>query len=1610
MSASKFLRPSPLAWMVLLLSFGLLACQPTTPSTTWEENAGLLLELRSMKGEPVSDAQVILPSGERLRTDVRGQLLLKSLPRGRQVLQVEAEGFASTAVAVDVNEGVRAGTRLDLLPLGPPAKVFNTSEGAVFDKGGISVTVPPGDLVDAEGRPIRGEVEAYLAPLNLEDLEKAELLAAPGVLQGELRPGTPPVNLESVGLMVLIFRQKAGQGVSAQSSDASALARGSRGVTAFARRLGVRGKAPGSVLASSYRPPGRGPVAFKTGALSGSTVTQQVPVWRLDTTSGRWIPTGDLGTLRETSPGSRQLEWSFELTNPIPIINVALPFWWRSTSASKANPLQPPEPAWLETACLAVQVEDEEGRPVAGRTVVAQGVNYVSVSRAVTDARGQARLEVMRGKEVQLDAGAEAKRLPTGGKAGTCTGEGAEPTPVTLRVPAPACRPGAERDCGYSGPKGTRNVGVCRASRQSCDVNGSGWSDTCEGEVLPQQERCDNSLDDDCDGTTNESCASVCEQGETRPCYGGPAGTEGVGLCQGGTQKCLAGGSAWSACEGRVLPRAEDCSSPQDENCDGVACQCWPGETQPCAYTGPAGTEGVGACHSGTRTCDASGTAWSACTGEVLPQAEEDCTTPVDDDCDGVANETTVCICTPNTTRSCYTGPTGTQDVGTCSAGTQTCAASGTAWSTCTGDVKPQPESCANALDEDCNGLVNDALECVCLPGTTESCYTGPTGTSGVGLCQTGIRTCEASGTAWGTCQGEVLPQAEEDCTTPDDDDCDGVANEGTVCICAPNSSQSCYSGPAGTQGVGLCQAGSKTCEASGTAWGACTGEVLPQTEDCTTFGDDNCDGVVNEGTVCVCAPNASRSCYGGPMGTEGVGVCMAGSQQCNTSGTAWGACTGEVTPQSESCTSPQDEDCDGQRNESPCGWVQTTSMGSARFKPAGVVLNNGHVLVMGGADASGGALDTAQVYDPIALTWTTTNGAMTSKRSNPGAVLLNDGKVLVMGGWNSVRLNTSELYDPTAKTWTAVGQMSSVRELHTTTLLSNGKVLVAGGLNASGQVNTAEVYDPVAKTWSATANLMTAARALHAATLLNDGRVLVTGGHLSNNSRLAQAEVYNPATNTWSAVASMNQARTGHTSTLLSNGRVLVVGGSGTGSHVAIAEEYDPVANTWTNVGALTTVRDEHSAVLLNNGHVLVTGGDTGSTATATAETYDPDPLARTWTTVAALTTTRTNHLQVLLDTGEVLVVGGGSTPDASSALATAELYNPTPAPQAGNWMLGRPMGTRRHKHTATVLANGKVLVAGGNNGTDILHTAELDDPATNRWSPTNNTLAVPRENHTATVLANGKVLVVGGSAGTTTNTAELYDPTTNTWSATGALTWARDSHTATLSATGKVLVTGGRANGTTTSTAELYDPGTGQWSSVSSLSEARIWHTATLLPGGKVFVAGGNGDGSALRLGSAAVYESSLANTWSSANGTMTEARDWHTATLLTTGKVLVAGGYGAGGFLQGAELYDPGSGDPSQGTWSTTGALTTARREHAATLLTDGTVLVTGGLGTGNLYLQSAELYDPGAGTWSSVNALFAPLKRHTSTVLNDGRVLVTGGHNSTGVLNTVQLYSP
>ncbi|MEP7122975.1 MAG: MopE-related protein [Byssovorax sp.] len=535
---------------------------------------------------------------------------------------------------------------------------------------------------------------------------------------------------------------------------------------------------------------------------------------------------------------------------------------------------------------------------------------------------------------------------------GPCIGE-VLPSPETCATPVDddcngqtneggagcACVPSSTQSC-YSGPPGTLGVGSCVGGIQTCNALGTGYG-ACVGEVLPKPETCATPGDDDCNGQTNEGgVGCLCVPSSTAGCYSGPAGTQGVGICLAGTKTCNALGTAYGSCVGEVLPQAETCTTPEDDNCNGqtneggVGCACAPNTTASC-YTGPAGTLGVGTCAAGTKTCNGQGTSYGACVGDVVPQAES-CAALGDENCNGQSNEG--CACAPNTTASCYTGPAGTAGVGICTAGTKTCNAGGTAYGACAGEVLPTTESCATPGDENCNGQVNEG--CACAPNSTSSCYSGPAGTAGVGLCHTGTQTCNAAGTAYGACVGEVTPVAET-CNTAGDDNCNGQVNEGGVgCACAPNSTGSCYSGPAGTVGVGICTAGTHTCNAQGTAYGACVGEVDPQTETCTNAVDDNCNGVVNEsGTGCVCAPNSATSCYSGPAGTAGVGICTTGTKTCNALGTAYGSCVGEVTPQAETCNTPVDDNCNGQVNEGGAGCVCSPSSTAGCYSgPAGTL------------------------------------------------------------------------------------------------------------------------------------------------------------------------------------------------------------------------------------------------------------------------------------------------------------------------------------------------------------------------------------------------------------------------------------------------------------------------------------------------------------------------------------------------------------------------------------------------------------------------------------------------------------------------------------------------
>jgi N-acetylneuraminic acid mutarotase len=275
-------------------------------------------------------------------------------------------------------------------------------------------------------------------------------------------------------------------------------------------------------------------------------------------------------------------------------------------------------------------------------------------------------------------------------------------------------------------------------------------------------------------------------------------------------------------------------------------------------------------------------------------------------------------------------------------------------------------------------------------------------------------------------------------------------------------------------------------------------------------------------------------------------------------------------------------------------------------------------------------------------------------------------------------------------------------------------------------------------------------------------------------------------------------------------------------------------------------------------------------------------------------------------------------------------------------------------------------------------------------------------RTGHTQTLLPNGQVLVTGGFYnGSVLNSAELYDPSTGQWSpTTDSMSTAREGHTATLlPSNGKVLITGGHnpSNGFLNS-AELYDPSTTpHWSTINSMSTARANHTATLLSTGKVLVAGGQNSGG--YLSSAELYDPLTG--WSTA-GTMSTTRAYHTATLLGTGKVLIAGGQNSGGLLTNSKLYDPLTG------WSTTFLTPFTLVDHTATLLTTGKVLVAGGW-NGSTYTASAYLYDPNTGNWSTTTSMNAIHSSHTATLLPDGQALVVGGI-SNGSNSSAERYDP
>lgn len=326
----------------------------------------------------------------------------------------------------------------------------------------------------------------------------------------------------------------------------------------------------------------------------------------------------------------------------------------------------------------------------------------------------------------------------------------------------------------------------------------------------------------------------------------------------------------------------------------------------------------------------------------------------------------------------------------------------------------------------------------------------------------------------------------------------------------------------------------------------------------------------------------------------------------------------------------------------------------------------------------------------------------------------------------------------------------------------------------------------------------------------------------------------------------------------------------------------------------------------------VIGCGGGSGSSGSGTTK-----PSFTTISSTMAMA--RADHAQVTLQDGSVLITGGfSSTSFPGVALNTAELFNPTTNTFT---MISNPMQSTRTNHTATLLSNGKVLLAGGqtdNNGGDGSDTAELFDPTTQTFTAIGSQMASPRGGHAAVLLNDGTVLLMGGfnNSSTPLKTAEVFDPATNTFTALGALmTSPRSEFTATLLPDGKVLIAGGESNGIGTDSAEMFDPATSAFTAISA---------------------------------------------------TMTSIRASYSGSQLSSGHVLLAGGFPSNTLpISGVDTAEEF--DPTSQTFATVSAkMTTPRFAHTSSLLADGSVLITGGVtsfdGTTVTVLNTAERFGP------------------------------------------------
>jgi hypothetical protein len=636
--------------------------------------------------------------------------------------------------------------------------------------------------------------------------------------------------------------------------------------------------------------------------------------------------------------------------------------------------------------------------------------------------------------------------------------------------------------------------------------------------------------------------------------------------------------------------------------------------------------------------------------------------------------------------------------------------------------------------------------------------------------------------------------------------------------------------------------------------------------------------------------------------------------------------------------------------------------------------------------------------------------GPLEPPRYGMRLVALADGRALVLGGrverdaGTSVNAATALVFDPATGSFAEAGAMTRHRQDPATVLMGDGRVLVVGGEGSSD--DSAEIFDPRSGRFARTGS-PTLPRTGGRAVALADGRIFVGGGWTQRMNAMedvqgvevprrpiAHAEIYDPDTGTFTSLGSMGIPRIDPSLTLLSDGQVLIAGGRDENGHLSSAQLFDPSTGTFATTGSLATERSGHVATLLPDGRVLVTGGSNQYGGPRTAEIYDP----ATGRFEQAGSAAGASWFAADQPDGSVVVLGG-TQPERWHPTEPAPAPTTARGPGPGFIATGSPFVDRRD-HTATLLADGRVLVTGGRTQDlddgrppDALSSAEVFDPRSGRFQRVGD-MARPRVRSAAVRLPDGRVLVVGGDVSMNPwgnevpLTAEVFDPATASFTQLeGRIAWGRSACDVDLALLGDgraVLLAGCPAGGAT----QVFDQAAG-WAEpvpfdVEGCDGGRpAGEAPRVVAAGDAVVVTCGGSGAAAYLvdpddGEATPVDTAVAEP------------SWITgAATLLDGRVLVV------------TERDVRILDPATGTVTPSGLLAEPRAGERVTTLPDGRILISGGRaattsaqGYGGPPLSAAETWDPLEGL-RAVGPMAAGRAGHTATALSDGRVLLVGG---------------